>query len=1575
MKAVLQEYAKRKKGVGSMKAPSIVVTLVILLVAFAAGGDAMAQKSLGSGSSDGDKPLTREPILPTSSAASAVSGTTTPLAQLANSALPLSQPVPLRHLFSDVNADGLKDLFVLQARKNILFENRGSGDFKDVTAIAFPDGAGNGGTAFFGDYNADGKVDLFLFLDEGFRLFRNDGDFRFSDVTDSLGLPPGLSVDRAELDDIDGDGLDDLLVHTPQGDGILRNQGGNGFAKVPLPGVEDNWSTAAPSSPRDRTPGRSSSTTSTPLSPACNSSKKPPTNITAQLGPIGQGKLSFFDPIYINDNSPGSVGVGIPEVEGGDDGSMQNDIVDGSIWNSDIRDDSITSSKIASEGLDPSVIIGTAATLSGDQNFDSGTLFVDTVNDRVGINTTAPQKPLHVISNVDNQAIRAETSVDAGVAVAGYAYATGSGLSYGISGRSEGTNGRGVFGLATATDGGSIGVEGSSAGVSGMGVYGSANSATGYTSGIYGVNLSDNGYGVRGRALSATGSTYGIHGQADSDAGTGVLGRVPAATGATVGVRGESASDTGTGVKGQATAASGATIGVHGETDSTTGVGVFGESQASSGATYGIHGRSLSTEGTGVFGVATATTGGNAGVWGSSSSPYSRGVIGHSSSPTGPTVGVYGLDESSEGTGVRGYATSLTGTGVGVLGETSADSGIGVKGWAQTLTGPAYGVHGQSDSFDGIGVRGSATYFTGATYGVLGESESLTGIGVKGWAQASAGLAYGVLGQSDSIEGIGVHGEVTNSSGDTTGVMGTTSSTSNYAVGVAGESQNGTGVRGVSGTDSGWYYHGSGVAGYAENEYGQGVVGLHTQSGSGTGVHGETLSDTGTAYGVFGRTASGSGAGVRGETTATDLQAVGVEGRAAGGRGVLGVLGDLINTYDDEAGVVGVTEEPGEWGVFGSSLSDTGTNVGVFGKAGSTGGEAYGVVGQAQTGVYGMGLETGVEGNAFGTGVIGTALDTDGTGVFGEATATSGVAYGVEGHCASSDGAGVYGHNSETALYSEGPGIYGKSDCGSGHGVYGKVVGGTTGASGVYGISTNSCGVRGVSGSPYGAITKQCGVQGITGMDFASGVVGDFIASDKWGHGVEGNSRAEFASGVFGWSWEPLHVGVGVRGRDYSPSYPGTGVIGTVDDNNYDVWYGENVGVAGLSVLPDGVGVTGMAIDNETTCANIGVYGLTDKDTADGIGVKGEAPGNGFGVYSVGDMFAEGDIDCSGNKLFVHPHPNDPSKEIRFVCLEGNESGTYFRGTGVLSSGVAVIEVPEEFRLVTEPEGLTVQFTPAGPARLWFEEKNLDRIVVCGDADVEFDYFVNGVRRGYANHNPIGENRAFVPKVKGEPFGTQYREAYRELLVENGILNPDFTPNETMAARMGWKLEDPEEHRPIRRHVLTEEQAAKVAERLEQMKGESANEKDERPQPSRTRKKRERPEFVEEALRKERERATGKSGQARSIDRAREGRLMGPVKKPAPVSRTAPKDEKASQPVRNKEKTEERVRLFPENRPAGEIPKPTGETKKRPVPSTRAKAKPVLETETSPVPSTSVTLNKPLSKKEPATASGKKISK
>lgn len=119
-------------------------------------------------------------------------------------------------------------------------------------------------------------------------------------------------------------------------------------------------------------------------------------------------------------------------------------------------------------------------------------------------------------------------------------------------------------------------------------------------------------------------------------------------------------------------------------------------------------------------------------------------------------------------------------------------------------------------------------------------------------------------------------------------------------------------------------------------------------------------------------------------------------------------------------------------------------------------------------------------------------------------------------------------------------------------------------------------------------------------------------------------------------------------------------------------------------------------------------------------------------------------------------------------------------------------EIPESWALVSEAEGITVQVTAVGsPARVWVEERSRERIVVRADLDTDFDYQVNGVRRGYADPPTILPNEFFKPTLRGVPYGLQYPEAVRRILVENGTLNADFTPNEATAARLGWELAEP----------------------------------------------------------------------------------------------------------------------------------------------------------------------------------------
>ncbi|MCE9595618.1 MAG: VCBS repeat-containing protein [Planctomycetes bacterium] len=374
-------------------------------------------------------------------------------------------------------------------------------------------------------------------------------------------------------------------------------------------------------------------------------------------------------------------------------------------------------------------------------------------------------------------------------------------------------------------------------------------------------------------------------------------------------------------------------------------------------------------------------------------------------------------------------------------------------------------------------------------------------------------------------------------------------------------------------------------------------------------------------------------------------------------------------------------------------------------------------------------------------------------------------------------------------------------------------------STGVAGSSSSTKGALGVQGYVSASSGGGIGVEGISEASDGVGVHGQAWDVNASARGVLGESPAKYGIGVHGraTSTDPFSSAVGVRGESSAPI--GIGVQGTATDPT------AGIGVLGTANSAYGIGVEAHGGQDSYSSQGIGTYsvgrgdhgagvvGTSASDFSAGYGVAGTVSNPyGYGVYgtplypsNTWAIYADGDFGSSGNKYFVQPHPTDAAKEIRFVCLEGNESGTYFRGSAKLVAGRCAIEVPEEFRLASASEHLTVQATANGArAELWIESKDLDRIVVRGTADVEFDYFVNGLRRGFESLECIRDNHDFVPRVRGAPFQHQMPRAARELLVRNGTLNADFTPNEETAERLGWKLVEPENDPLTRKRVLDE---------------------------------------------------------------------------------------------------------------------------------------------------------------------------
>ncbi|UCE60654.1 MAG: hypothetical protein JSU63_02665, partial [Phycisphaerales bacterium] len=122
----------------------------------------------------------------------------------------------------------------------------------------------------------------------------------------------------------------------------------------------------------------------------------------------------------------------------------------------------------------------------------NGSDIYNTNSGEVGIGTTSPSYPLHVVS-ADADAVFGESSVSGRAGV----YGKGSGFEgggFGVRGDSYGPTGIGVFGIAAMTTGNNYGVYGQSQSQTGRGVYGLGNNAAGVNYGVYGKTNSPDGW-------------------------------------------------------------------------------------------------------------------------------------------------------------------------------------------------------------------------------------------------------------------------------------------------------------------------------------------------------------------------------------------------------------------------------------------------------------------------------------------------------------------------------------------------------------------------------------------------------------------------------------------------------------------------------------------------------------------------------------------------------------------------------------------------------------------------------------------------------------------------------------------------------------------------------------------------------------------------------------------------------------------------------------------------------------------------------------------------------------------------
>jgi len=108
----------------------------------------------------------------------------------------------------------------------------------------------------------------------------------------------------------------------------------------------------------------------------------------------------------------------------------------------------------------------------------------------------------------------------------------------------------------------------------------------------------------------------------------------------------------------------------------------------------------------------------------------------------------------------------------------------------------------------------------------------------------------------------------------------------------------------------------------------------------------------------------------------------------------------------------------------------------------------------------------------------------------------------------------------------------------------------------------------------------------------------------------------------------------------------------------------------------------------------------------------------------------------------------------------------------------------------TEEGSLTINITPLGHVNsvgtTSVVSATLDEIVAESTRDSEFSYVVFGVRKGYADFNPVAKGAEFAPRNSGEKMPAYLNAVQKQRLIENGTYNQDGTVNMATALRLGW---------------------------------------------------------------------------------------------------------------------------------------------------------------------------------------------
>ena len=371
-------------------------------------------------------------------------------------------------------------------------------------------------------------------------------------------------------------------------------------------------------------------------------------------------------------------------------------------------------------------------------------------------------------------------------------------------------------------------------------------------------------------------------------------------------------------------------------------------------------------------------------------------------------------------------------------------------------------------------------------------------------------------------------------------------------------------------------------------------------------------------------------------------------------------------------------------------------------------------------------------------------------------------------------GATGYVDTSSGAQIKDGPltanqGLFGYNDSGSGSGfgVSGRGLGGggefrATMGSGVADLGIGDYGIRATGDALAGYFYAPDGTA--AGLGLSSGVAVHASGTQMGGAFSDVNTITNVFVGSPSYGIDATATGGARAGRFQNTSTAGSGVAylgyGTYglyvsSSSSYTPAAFDNGGIASTLLSSGHWGLTATGQFCGAGCGGGGFFRdtspLTTTQTyvayAD-VGIETHASGSGGSFYNTNGIATAVatsggyGISSNGTKSFVQNHPDDPNAVIAYTALEGDEAGTYTRGSARLVGGEARIVLGETFRWVTNPDiGLTAHLTPVGEwADIYVASKSTSEIVVKSRdpraADAAFDYVVFGLRIGFED-NPV----------------------------------------------------------------------------------------------------------------------------------------------------------------------------------------------------------------------------------------------